>query len=151
MLNRRTILFAAAAAPIVGAAIAQETTLPPRFGTQSLAPGFTPDPYPLRIQAGGNIRLESVFRGCPGWVDSRPDFNVIWSGGSRLSFTMRSNVDTVLLVNCAAGRWHCDDDSRGQNPVISFGYANRGRYNIWVGTYERQLAWVDLLISEFPV
>lgn len=149
MLTRRSILLAAGSVPFAGAAAAQETTLAPRYGTASLSPGFLPDPYVRRVQAGGNIRLDSVFRSCPGWVDGRPDVNLVWSGGSSLHISVRSPVDTVLLVNCANGRWHCNDDSRGHEPAISFGYGTRGRYNIWVGTYERELAWVDLLISEF--
>jgi hypothetical protein len=109
-----------------------------------------PDPFVKRVQAGGSINLAQRFQACPGHVDQRPDVNLIWSGGSRLFISVRSQVDTTLLVNGADGRWYCDDDTNGHNPRVVFNPGQRGQYNIWVGCFEQQLAWVELRISEMP-
>lgn len=150
MLTRRLLLSAAPAAALALPAAAQEAGLEPRYGSISLSPGFMPDPFVKRVQAGGTISLAQRFQSCPGWVDQRPDFHLTWSGGSTPHITVRSAVDTTLLVNGANGRWYCDDDTDGHNPRVVFNPAARGRYNIWVGCYDRQLAWVELRISEMP-
>lgn len=150
MLMRRLLLSAAPMAALVGPAAAQEAGQPPRYGTVTLSPGFMPDPFVKRVQAGGNIDIAQRFRACTGHVDQRPDVNLVWSGGSRLFITVRSQVDTTLLVNGADGRWYCDDDSDGHNPRVVFSPGQRGQYNIWVGCFEKQLAWVELRISEVP-
>jgi hypothetical protein len=137
-------------AAIAGPAFAQEPGLQARYGTVTLSPGFEPDPFIKRVQAGGSINLAQRFQSCPGHVDQRPDVNLVWAGGSRLFLSVRSSIDTTLLVNGANGRWYCNDDSDGHNPRVVFNPAQRGQYNIWVGCFEQQLAWVELRISEIP-
>jgi hypothetical protein len=150
MLTRRHLLSAAPMAALAAPAAAQEAGLPPRYGTITLSPGFMPDPHVRRVQAGGGISLAERFRSCPGHVDNRPDVNLVWTGGSRLFISVRAPVDTTLLVNGADGRWYCDDDTEGHNPRVVFNPGQRGQYNIWVGCFDKQLAWVELRISEMP-
>ena len=65
MLTRRHLLsaapMAALAATAAGPATAQEASLPPRYGTITLSPGFMPDPFVKRVQAGGGIDLAARF------------------------------------------------------------------------------------------
>ncbi len=150
MLSRRHLLAAAPMVALAAPAFGQEANLPPRYGSITLAPGFMPDPFVRRVQAGGGIDLSKRFQACAGFVDQRPDVNLAWAGGSTIFITVRSSVDTTLLVNGADGRWYCDDDTNGHNPRVVFNPGQRGQYNIWVGCYERELAWVELRISEMP-
>jgi hypothetical protein len=60
------------------------------------------------------------------------------SGNSRLTITIESNFDSVLLVLDPAGVWHFDDDSGpGSNGRLVFQRARDGTYDIWAGTYSQ--------------
>lgn len=128
-----------AAAPVA----AQDASLPPTFGAISVTSGFLPDPNWIRILAGGHIRGEYVDRvaniRCSGYFAEAPDFQVFFSPhmGLPLSFYVESREDTVLLVNTPDGEWHCNDDASAVNPALTFAAPAAGRYDIWVGTYDR--------------
>lgn len=152
LIERRKLLFnVLLLAPVFsGAATAQPNySTAPRYDTIRLNPGFDPDPYIVRVQAGGSIDTCESFRRCAGWVDHRPDVNIVWSGGSDLYLRVRSRIDTTLLVNGPSGEWYSNDDTYGHDPAIRFRNARRGRYNVWIGTFERErLFWTELEISE---
>jgi hypothetical protein len=122
----------------------------------ALNEGFTPDPLRLPVTAGGELDIGRC-AGVPGkgWVARLPDFSTMYrtKGGRRsgetLIFTTNSNTDTILLINDPSGRWHWDDDSgSGLNGRIRFRNALPGRYDIWVGTFDRGLTKVQLIITE---
>ena len=109
------------------------------FGKHSLAAGFTPDPKRVNIVSGGNLNTSTMGlgAGCTGFATARPDAIVNWTGGGNmLRFFVRSSGDTTLLINDAAGNWHCNDDADGTNPMVSISNPPNGQYDVWVGSYE---------------
>jgi protease YdgD len=120
---------------------AQDYTLPPTFGVFTVASGFLPDPNWVSLLAGGNIRGEYTDQAtgnrCSGYFADAPDFRIFYQAGSEapLSFYVEARADTVLLVNTPDGEWHCNDDTSGLNPALTFDDAMEGQYDIWVGTY----------------
>ena len=133
----------------LGVAIAQTFSLNPTYGTRGLRPGFTPDPVVVSLTAGGpiNTRTSGPAPAC-GHVANAPDFRLNWSGGSNLFITATSGADVTLLINGPNGAWHCNDDTSGTNPALSFHGAAAGQYDIWVGTYNAGNAPAVLRISE---
>jgi hypothetical protein len=124
-------------------ALAQNFSLNPTFGTQSLTAGFTPDPFTVQIQSGGNIDASSAIgtdsRGnyCVGMIADAPDFRLQYTAGSYdLTIYFQAQGDTTLVINGPNGDWYCDDDSGGfPNPMVQFNNPASGQYDIWVGTY----------------
>lgn len=109
----------------------------PYFGQINLSAGFQPDPYARNITAGGTQRLENCGFNASGFVTSRPDFDLYWSGQSaQLTIAITSRADAVLLVNAPDGSWHYSDDYRGSDPAITFYNPQQGLYDIWIGTYD---------------
>lgn len=141
----KTFLTAVAIAAIAStAAIAQDYTLNPTYGTHSLNAGFLPDPAELQITAGGMVDAGNV--GCDGAIANAPDARLIWGGGE-MTIGANSNADTTLVVNGPDGEWYCSDDVNGLNPAIRFGEA--GQYDIWVGVYEGTNAPATLYVTEY--
>lgn len=120
---------------------AQDFTLRPTFGVISVTSGFLPDPNWIGILSGGSIRSEHTDQRtgstCAGWFADAPDLRVHFTPdtGLPLSFYVDSGADTVLLINTPDGQFHCNDDSSGLNPSLTFEDAQPGQYDIWVGTY----------------
>lgn len=139
-----------AAAP--AAVVAQNMGLRANYGEIILNSGFTPDPYVVQVDAGGNINAANIGSPCRGMISDAPDFQVTYRAGSfPLVFRTRSGVDTTLVVNGADGRWYCDDDSGGGlNSQVFFSRPLSGVYDIWVGTYAGGIAPAQLLITELP-
>jgi len=106
----------------------------------SLRAGFLPDPVILRGRAGGDwyfTTTQTCRRG--GWFANAPDARLRYqAGGMQLSFYVRAPGDTMLLINAPNGSWHCNDDYSGLDPAIVFNRPMSGRYEIWVGTYDRR-------------
>jgi hypothetical protein len=134
------------------AVIAQNMGLRANYGEIILNSGFTPDPYVVQVDAGGNIDASSIGSPCRGAISDAPDFQVTYNAGSLpLVFRTRSGVDTTLVVNGADGSWYCDDDSGGGlNSQVFFSRPISGVYDIWVGTYGGGIAPAQLLITELP-
>jgi hypothetical protein len=112
--------------------------LPPTYGSVDLAAGFMPDPYEVGVYAGGTIASDGVLAGCyAGWIAEAPDFRLNFTAGAnpRISIQVTSREDTTLVINDPSGGWHCNDDSNGLNPNITFSPPSSGQYDIWVGTF----------------
>lgn len=108
------------------------------YQTVSLDAGFMPDPWSYQIQAGGQNQSNRLGAGCTGFINNAaPDITVIYEGGSLLDLHIyvNSNEDTTLVISGPDGRWHCDDDAMGLNPMIIFEQPDGGQYDIWVGVY----------------
>lgn len=146
------LAIAAVAALIAAPAAAQDYSLDPTFGTLNLLTGYVPDPAVIPLASGGDIDASMVLGGdCLGYIANAPDFRVNYEAGSTypLIISVVSDVDTTLVVNDAAGGWHCNDDADGLNPVITFEAPASGQYDIWVGTYgEPTIHPAGLYISE---
>ncbi len=109
------------------------------FGSTSLSPGFTPDPFTVPVVSGGSLDVRSMnlATGCVGHVTSNPDYILnLTAGTSFLAVYNEGDGDTGLVVNAPDGGWHCDDDSHtGTNPLVQFSNAPSGQYDIWVTSY----------------
>jgi hypothetical protein len=148
------ILAAGAAVLAVAAssAVAQNYNLNPTYGTAALNAGFTPDPYVVNVQSGGNIDASNLSSSCRGFIADAPDVRLNYGSGSYpLIISVNSSADTTLVVNAPDGTWYCDDDggNRGLNPAIRFSSPQGGQYDIWIGTYgSATLQPAQLVISE---
>ncbi|MEJ6392360.1 trypsin-like serine protease [Gymnodinialimonas sp. 2305UL16-5] len=137
----RILLIAAIALLPAAQAPAQDFSLTPTFGDISLQSGFVPDPNWIRLLAGGDIQSEypdaNTGGRCVGYFADAPDLRVHYQTGDTfpLNFFVDSGDDTVLLINTPDGAWHCNDDTSGLNPALSFEQPLEGQYDIWVGTY----------------
>lgn len=126
----------------------------PTYGEIRLDVGFRPDPMVRDVTVGGSSRNPVSGTGCTGFINmNAPDFEVNYTAGSGalpLNFYVKSKVDTSLLIYTADGRWVCDDDSNGLNPLVSITNPRTGSYQIWVGAYAESgnLAGSQLLVSE---
>jgi len=109
------------------------------FGSRTVTPGFVPDPIQIAVTSGGAIDASRLGLGptCRGFVTRQPDFIVRLTGAtSNLRLYVTAPGDTTLLVNDAAGRWTCNDDSYGgTNPTVDLTDARAGQYDVWVGSY----------------
>lgn len=149
-----TCRFAAIAALAVLAApaAAQDVNAEPNYGTIELDSGFTPDPYRVDLESGGDIDAQGIGGECVGFIANAPDVRLIYSSGNYpLYVSVQSGVDTTLVINAPDGNWYCNDDGGniGTNPSIQITNPQSGRYEIWVGTYgEAALAPAQLQISE---
>ncbi|NKB35310.1 MAG: hypothetical protein GKR91_19605 [Pseudomonadales bacterium] len=118
----------------------QSTEGEPRFGTQVLSSGFSPDPQLLELVPGGTDSVSGLPGDCFGYInESQPDVRISFqSGANPLSLFVNSNIDTTLLVSDPEGNWHCSDDSSylsDANPGVLIDAPLSGYYNLWVGTY----------------
>ena len=149
MLFRSLIAATAALMLVAPAAQAQDTSATATYGSVRLNSGFTPDPHSVSLTAGGSIDATSVGSPCRGSIARAPDYEVTYSAGSLpLYITSTSSSDTTLVVNAPDGRWYCDDDTNGNNPLVTFTSPRSGTYDIWVGTYGGGTASATLAISE---
>ena len=67
-----------------------------------------------------------------------------------LEIRVEAPCDAVLLVNAADGTWHYNDDGPyGHNPQINLQGSARlnGRVDIWVGSYDGQTCFGDLILE----
>ena len=136
---RGTLLFLAVAATMSTAALAQPNfNASPSFGTITLSAGFSPDPRVIAVTAGGRLSAQSIDPECRGSVANAPDVRLIYEAGSLpLIISVDSDSDTTLAVNGPDGRWYCNDDTNGVNPVVRFDEPQSGRYDIYVGHYQQ--------------
>lgn len=129
-------------------AATQDPSLKPTFGSVTLNAGFAPDPWVKELIAGGPIQTGKG--GVNAWVANPPDFQVYYTAGPFvLTFYVRSDADTTLLINLPDGTWVADDDGDGfPNPKLSFARPQSGRYDIWVGTVGKGAPNAKLFITE---
>ncbi len=106
----------------------------PNYGSVTLSPGFSPNPYTVDLTSGGSVAVS--YSNCVGFATAAPDFNLYWEGGGQLEIYVEGERDTALVINDPYGNWLCDDDSHGNlNPSVSIPSATSGLYNIWVASF----------------
>jgi len=113
---------------------------PPSFASETLAAGFTPNPYSLEMVSGGEVEVAYLGGDCRGYAAIAPDYRLSWSGDSselRFFFAAEDGGDTTLLVNLPDGSWICNDDAGGTlDPMVVLDDPAEGQYDVWVGSYE---------------
>lgn len=115
-----------------------DTALLPTNADITLDNFFEPDPYTITLDAGGPVNATSSGGpACLGFATAAADVQLNWQGsGTNLRFFFIGSGDTTLVINGPNGQWYCDDDSLGNlNPMLDFGNAPSGIYDIWVGTF----------------
>jgi hypothetical protein len=113
-------------------------TLPPTYGEVNLGAGFTPDPYQVSVNAGGNVNVSYLGSSCSGFTGEAPDVRLNFSGGgaSLIRLYYIAGQDSTLVINDPYGNFYCVDDSFGTvNPTIDFNNPAGGTYDIWVASY----------------
>lgn len=150
MRNVLSIVGVIAALSASGAAAAQDPSANAGGASRKNA-GFTPDPITVNVYSGGGIDASDTLGGsCVGMIAGAPDYEFTYTAGSfPLSFQVRSQGDTSLIINGPDGRWYCDDDTNGLNPELTWGRPGSGSYDIWVGAVG-DAASATLYITETP-
>lgn len=132
-----SLLVALAATP----AHAQDVNAEPNYQTVFLTNNFTPDPYTIAVDSGGEIDANTIADGCYGYIANAPDVRLVFEVDPTVLYPLIISVDaaedTTLVVNAPDGLWYCDDDSgeNGLNPMVRLNKPMSGRYEIWIGTY----------------
>lgn len=120
----------------------------PLYTTVEVGVGFDNDPRTVTIEAGGEKSAEGVGPNCGGHINwEKPDVDVNYAtdkepgsvaGNEKLSFYVKAETDTTLVVFTPDRKWVCADDTSeaNLNPAITFDRPLAGNYNIWVGTFD---------------
>jgi hypothetical protein len=101
----------------------------------SVRPGFRPDPAIRTGTAGGPRDAETLDETCRGYIAGAPSHVLKVDApvsGLRVLVAMRG--DATLVIELADGRYLCNDDAEGLNPILT-GPFPTGRHRVWVGTY----------------
>jgi hypothetical protein len=130
-------------------------TAEPNYGLLELESGFAGDPRTRDMISGGSVDA-SYITGCTGYATSAPDYSVRYTVDaftSLLRFYFVGDGDTTLIVNGPTGSWYCSDDSYGTtNPTVDFEDPISGRYDIWIGSYLRDVPVTgQLSITELSI
>ena len=148
---RPLLLASAMVAALMAAATsaaAQDPGATATSGGIRASAGFTPDPIRVNIYSGGSIDASRLGGACVGMIASAPDYEFTYTAGSfPLSFGVVSSGDTSLVINGPDGRWYCNDDAQGLNPILTWGRPASGAYDVWVGAVG-EASSSTLLISE---
>jgi len=145
---KKVMLVSIAFCLVAVAAFSQDWSEPPTYGDVELEWGFSPDPFTVDLEAGGNVDLEGL--GYYGYVNNAPDFDLQYTAGDYpLTIRVESKADTVLLISDPSGDWLFSDDEQGLNPGVTLRKAQSGLYDIWVGTvYSDEFPSARLIITE---
>ena len=145
----------AAASSAASAQDAQETDGP---RTITLDAGFETDPTTIDLISGGDFSASEKAEGCVGFIADGPDLRLTFSAKDManalpLYITAQSDQDTTLVIKAPDGKFYCSDDTvNGTDPVVVFGPAQDGEYDIWVGSFDQDLYHdATLSISELGV
>lgn len=139
---KQSLGFAAIALAMTATGSAQDITAEPNSDSVSLEAGFTPDPSTVNVTSGGLIDVSSRIDGCSGYISDAPDVRLTFSASGSpdalpLYIYAKSSGDTTLVINAPDGNWYCNDDgSEGVDPMVVFGPAMSGDYEIWVGSFD---------------
>ena len=129
--------------PVTVEASALNWSAEPNFGSVELRAGFRPDPYWAEVLGGGTVDVSYLGGDCVGHASREPDVRLRWRGhGDALSILFTADEeydDTSLVVNLPDGTWACNDDAAASllDPLIVLERPREGRYDIWIGSYER--------------
>jgi hypothetical protein len=82
MKTARFFLAAFLLSGTAGAALAQDTSADPNYGTISLEAGFPDDPRVVALRAGGDLPASNAGPNCSGFITDAPDVRLHYEAGS---------------------------------------------------------------------
>lgn len=108
----------------------------PNTAALDLAAGFEPDPYTIRVFAGGTLDASAIDPACRGAITPEPDIRLAWTGETALlRVFFMGDGDATLVIRTPDGRFLCNDDSFGLlTPSIDMAQPVSGTYHIWLGS-----------------
>lgn len=136
-----TILAITAAFITATPVMAQDGDLAPIYSDVELSAGFETDPQIISVVSGGSINLGARVAGCDGYISQAPLVRMTFVADKSpsalpLFIHVFSKGDTTLIVKAPDGKWYCNDDGfNGHNPMLIFGPAMSGGYEIWLGSF----------------
>ena len=106
------------------------------FGTVQLGSGFMPDPHTVTGTSGGSVDTSTWQAGCVGFVSTLPHhLFVAATTFPNLRVMAHSTADVTLVIQRPDGRYLCNDDSDGTDPLVE-GAFPAGTYKVWIGSYQ---------------
>jgi hypothetical protein len=124
-------------------------TVLPAYITLNLEAGFPLDPFLVSVNGGGPYDASGLGPGCVGYVNNDPTVTLDWEGETEFVETFfYSDHDPVLIVQTPSGEFLCNDDANDVllDPVVEIANPPQGRYNIWVGSFDRDQLLPGLLV-----
>lgn len=89
------------------------------------------------VRAGGALSADRLDYSCSGYISEAPSLVVDYRGNADLYLSAGSDEDTTMIVRAPDGSIHCDDDGAGSfNPGVHISDAQRGPYEVWLGTFQ---------------
>ncbi|AFZ56582.1 hypothetical protein H6G54_00650 [Anabaena cylindrica FACHB-243] len=128
---------------MIATPVAAETA---NFGTLKLSPGFEPGQGTVTGYTGGSYSLSAMSNRdrdkniCIGFGDPNPDhILVLEKDFDQMKIQVKSGYDTTLFIQGPDDQTiRCGDDTgRNKDANVSDRQWKRGKYRIWVGTFNR--------------
>lgn len=113
----------------------------------TLGAGFMPDPQTGTGTTGGAVDAAARGDGCVGMIDEVPDHVITVTSALGLRATVRSGVDSTLVIRGPAGTF-CDDDSAGALDAEVVARLTPGDYEVYVGDLGGSSGRYTLSLSE---
>ncbi len=108
----------------------------------SLTPTFLPDPYVLSHVSGGPVNAARRYgNNCRGFISPVPDHTVeLLTSFDFFRLHIQSDYDTTLIVTKEnSDQIWCNDDTQGINPEVRAENWSAGRYNVYIGSYDKNV------------
>jgi len=147
LLNRGARSLVMVATLVLGVtlnSVAQaQTESPAIFENVTLSPKSPPESVTVRGISGGDLpakniagRSDTPNGPCVGFVDDKPNHTMVLTEFfDYLKLQVQSPGDTTMVISGPGGTW-CNDDFQGKNPGM-VGQWLAGKYNIWIGSYDK--------------
>jgi hypothetical protein len=122
------------------------------YGNVNLAPGFSPDPRSVFVEAGGHPASTpgpfdngGLSTNCSGWFSPQPTVILHWLSPApflRIYAVVSGGpdpgdpTDPVLIVHTPQDSWRCNDNyvpNLITNPSLDITNVVAGQYDIWLG------------------
>lgn len=109
--------------------------------------------FVIPLLSGGDVDAGSINlgQGCVGNIYASADVSVSLSAAEdilRVYFTAQNvGEDTTLVVRAPDGRFLCNDDFDGSNPMVEITGPAEGEYLIWVGTFGSTANYPGYLVA----
>lgn len=139
-MKRFFALVALVGLPTSGCCFGGQTTGDGMFAVSGpvtmISPGFAPDPMMLSGIAGGGTDATTLAPTCRGHIGATPSHTLsVTSPMPMLRLMAHSETDTTLVVRLSDGRYVCNDDGDGFDPIVDLPNVPAGQHNVFVGTY----------------